>query len=89
MQKICVKILIILQQSICQVFDDKAFNNQLDEDEGFMSGERSDNKVWQLRIMQQYNQRNKQRILDTDYNFNWNAGYESVELLHSTIIWQG
>ena len=45
MSKICVKILIILQQSICQVFDDKAFNNQLDEDEGFMSGERSDNKV--------------------------------------------
>jgi hypothetical protein len=38
MSKICVKILIILQQSICQVLDDKAFNNQLDEDEGFVSG---------------------------------------------------
>ena len=69
MQKICVKILIILQQSICQVFDDKAFNNQLDEDEGFVR--RSDNNAWRLRIMQQYTRRNnKQRILDTDYSFN-------------------
>jgi len=34
--------------------------------------------------MQQYTRRNnKQRILDTDYNFNWNAGY-GVELLRST-----
>jgi hypothetical protein len=58
---------------ICQVLDDNAFNNQLDEDEGFVR--RSDNKVWRLRIMQQYTRRNNKRILDTDYSFNWNAGY--------------
>jgi hypothetical protein len=59
---------------ICHVLDDNAFDNQLDEDEGFVR--RSDNKAWRLRIMQQYTRRNnKQRILDTDYSFNWNAGY--------------